>query len=201
MRVDIRQPVGHRRGIGASVLGAAPTAQARDFFSSLFGAFSDNPALAPSRPEPSRAMPFASEGDFFGRPAEQPRPRVSYGGRRSGLLRAHLRRTLFPDHGGRWPEPRRVLQQLLPGQRDQGGLRQQHRPAPRPTTENPIPNCRTRSAIATSWSRAAPATARTSSASRRSKSRTIRRCARATSSPAQTGWWSPAAPPTGAVHR
>ena len=25
-------------------------------------------------------MPFATEGDFFGRPAEQPRPRVSYGG-------------------------------------------------------------------------------------------------------------------------
>ena len=75
---------GNRWGIGAvlalSVLGAAPTAQARDFFSALFGAFSDNPALAPARPEPSRAMPFATEGDFFGRPAEQPRPRVSYGG-------------------------------------------------------------------------------------------------------------------------
>jgi Protein of unknown function (DUF2865) len=71
-------------GIGAiaaiCVLSAAPTAQARDFFTSLFGAFSDNPSLAPSRPEPSRAMPFASEGDFFGRPPEQPRPRVSYGG-------------------------------------------------------------------------------------------------------------------------
>jgi hypothetical protein len=66
--------------IAVCVLGAAPTAQARDFFSALFGAFSDNPSLAPSRPEPSRAMPFASEGDFFGRPAEQPRPRVSYGG-------------------------------------------------------------------------------------------------------------------------
>jgi hypothetical protein len=61
-------------------LSAAPTAQARDFFSALFGAFSDNPSLAPAQPEPSRAMPFASEGDFFGRPAEQPRPRVSYGG-------------------------------------------------------------------------------------------------------------------------
>jgi hypothetical protein len=58
----------------------APTAQARDFFTALFGAFSDNPALAPARPEPSRAMPFASEGDLFSRPAEQPRPRVSYSG-------------------------------------------------------------------------------------------------------------------------
>jgi hypothetical protein len=66
--------------LAVCVLGAAPTAQARDFISSLFGAFSDNPSLAPSQPEPSRAMPFASEGDLFGRPAEQPRPRVSYGG-------------------------------------------------------------------------------------------------------------------------
>jgi hypothetical protein len=66
--------------IAVCVLSAAPTAQARDFFSALFGAFSDNPSLAPSRPEPSRALPFASEGDFFGRPAEQARPRVSYGG-------------------------------------------------------------------------------------------------------------------------
>ncbi len=75
---------GNRWGVGAvvaiCVLGVAPTAQARDFFAALFGAFSDNPALAPARPEPSRALPFASEGDTFGRPAEQPRPRVSYGG-------------------------------------------------------------------------------------------------------------------------
>jgi Protein of unknown function (DUF2865) len=75
---------GYRWAVGAvlaaCVLGAAPTAQARDFISALFGAFSDNPSLAPSQPEPSRAMPFASEGDVFGRPAEQPRPRVSYGG-------------------------------------------------------------------------------------------------------------------------
>jgi hypothetical protein len=69
------------------VLGAAPTAQARDFFSSLFGAFSDNPSLAPSRPEPSRPLPFASEGDFFGRPAEQPRPRVSYRGGQAYCVR------------------------------------------------------------------------------------------------------------------
>jgi hypothetical protein len=70
------------------VLGAAPTAQARDFFSALFGAFSDNPSLAPSRPEPSRPLPFASEGDFFGRPAEQARPRVSYGGGQAFCVRS-----------------------------------------------------------------------------------------------------------------
>jgi hypothetical protein len=74
----------NRWGVGAviavCVLSAAPTAQARDFFSALFGAFSDNPSLAPSQPGPSRAMPFASEGDVSGRTPEQPRPRVSYGG-------------------------------------------------------------------------------------------------------------------------
>jgi len=69
------------------VLAAAPAAQARDFFSSLFGAFSDNPSLAPSRPERSAPLPFASEGDFFGRPAEQTRPRVSYGGGQAYCVR------------------------------------------------------------------------------------------------------------------
>src|ERR1700712_5463707 len=82
---------GTRWGIGAvvavCVLGAVPTAQARDFFTSLFGAFSDNPSLAPSRPEPSRAMPFASEGDIFNRPVEQPRPRISYGGGQAYCVR------------------------------------------------------------------------------------------------------------------
>jgi hypothetical protein len=73
---------------------AAPTAQARDFFTALFGAFSDNPALAPARPEPSRAMPFASESDPFSRPAEQPRPRVSYSaGGGSGGGQAYCVRT------------------------------------------------------------------------------------------------------------
>ena len=72
--------MGRRRGDRGVRLSAAPAVQARDFISALFGAFSDNPSLAPSRPQPSRAMPFATEGDFFGRPAEQPRPRVSYGG-------------------------------------------------------------------------------------------------------------------------
>jgi hypothetical protein len=66
--------------IAVCVLSTAPAVQARDFISALFGAFSDNPSLAPAQPQPSRAMPFATEGDFFGRPPEQSRPRVSYGG-------------------------------------------------------------------------------------------------------------------------
>jgi hypothetical protein len=78
-------------GVGAviavCVLSAAPTAQARDFFSALFGAFSDNPSLAPSRPERSAPLPFASEGDLFGRPAEPARPRVSYGGGQAYCVR------------------------------------------------------------------------------------------------------------------
>jgi hypothetical protein len=52
--------------------------QARDFFSALFGAFSDNPSLAPAQPQRSAPLPFASEGDLFGRPAAPARPRVSY---------------------------------------------------------------------------------------------------------------------------
>jgi hypothetical protein len=75
---------GYRWGVGAviavGVLSTAPAVAARDFISALFGAFSDNPSLAPAQPQPSRAMPFATEGDFLGRPAEQSRPRVSYGG-------------------------------------------------------------------------------------------------------------------------
>ena len=50
---------------------------------------------------------------------------------------------------------------------------------PRPRPESPIPNCRTPSGIATSWWRDAPATARIRSGLRRSRSRTIRHCARA----------------------
>jgi hypothetical protein len=73
--------------IAVCVLSAAPTAQARDFFSALFGAFSDNPSLAPARPERSAPLPFASEGDLFGRPAEQARPRVSYGGGQAYCVR------------------------------------------------------------------------------------------------------------------
>jgi hypothetical protein len=87
----MRSRSANRWGVGTiiavCVLSAAPAAQARDFFSALFGAFSDNPSLAPSRPERSAPLPFASEGDFFGRPAEQPRPRVSYGGGQAYCVR------------------------------------------------------------------------------------------------------------------
>jgi hypothetical protein len=75
---------GYRWGIGAvlavCVLGAAPTAQARDFFTALFGAFSDNPASGQQRLDSSAPLPFASPGDFFGRPSDAARPRVSYSG-------------------------------------------------------------------------------------------------------------------------
>ncbi len=59
--------------------GMTPTVQARDFISALFGAFSDNPSLAPAQSAPSAPLPFASEGDPVGRPVE-PRPRLSYSG-------------------------------------------------------------------------------------------------------------------------
>jgi Protein of unknown function (DUF2865) len=59
--------------VAMCVLSAAPAAQARDFLSTLFGAFSDNPSLAPAQPRSSAPLPFASEGDLFGRPAEPAR--------------------------------------------------------------------------------------------------------------------------------
>jgi hypothetical protein len=73
--------------VAVCALSPAPAAQARDFISSLFGAFSDNPSLAPSQPERSAPLPFASEGDLFGRPAEPARPRVSYGGGQAYCVR------------------------------------------------------------------------------------------------------------------
>jgi hypothetical protein len=66
--------------IVASVVSLAPAAQARDFFTALFGAFSDNPASGQQRLDSSSAIPFASPGDLVGRPAEPARPRVSYSG-------------------------------------------------------------------------------------------------------------------------
>src|SRR5450432_1475149 len=87
----MRWTSGNRWGICAIVavcaLSAAPPAQARDFLSALFGAFSDNPSLAPSRPESSTPLPFASVGDLFGRPSEQARPRVSVGGGQAYCVR------------------------------------------------------------------------------------------------------------------
>jgi hypothetical protein len=82
---------GTRWGIGAvvaiCVLSAAPAAQARDFFTSFFNSLSDNPAVGQQRPQPSTALPFASPGDLFGRPAEPARPRVSYGGGQAYCVR------------------------------------------------------------------------------------------------------------------
>ena len=55
--------------------------------------------------------------------------RVRYGGGGGqALLRADLRRALFPGHRHPTMQSRAAsLQQLLPGERNQGGLRQQHR--------------------------------------------------------------------------
>jgi hypothetical protein len=84
---------GYRWGVGAAlvilVLSAAPSAQARDFFTSFFNASFDNPAASQQRPQPSTALPFAAPGaDLFGTPAEPARPRVSsYGGGQAYCVR------------------------------------------------------------------------------------------------------------------
>jgi hypothetical protein len=87
----MRKISGYRLGVGAvlaaCVLSAAPAAQARDFFTALFGAFSDNPASGQQRLDSSAPLPFASPGDLFGRPAEPARPRISYGGGQAYCVR------------------------------------------------------------------------------------------------------------------
>ena len=83
---------GYRWGVGAIlgafVFSAAPSAQARDFFTSFFNSSFDNPAASQQRPQPLMALPFASPGgDLFGSPAEPARPRVSYGGGQAYCVR------------------------------------------------------------------------------------------------------------------
>jgi Protein of unknown function (DUF2865) len=82
---------GYRWGLaavlGLSVLSATPSAHARDFFTSFFNSFSDNPASGQQRLDSSTALPFASPGDLFGRPAEPARPRVSFGGGQAYCVR------------------------------------------------------------------------------------------------------------------
>ena len=87
----------HRWGFGVVIavcaLSATPAAQARDFISALFGAFSDNPSLAPAQPERSAPLPFASEGEPFNRPASPARPHASYSSGSGGGDQAYCVRT------------------------------------------------------------------------------------------------------------
>ena len=87
--------LGQAMGIGAACgIGCVPSlasaAQAQDFFSNLFGGFGRSRA-------PAIRMPFGSEGENFGQRGERP----ALWRRRSGLLRADLRRPPFPGHGQR----------------------------------------------------------------------------------------------------
>lgn len=99
----------NRWGVGAvvalGVLAASPAAQTQDFFKPLFEPFS-NPAIVPqpSQPGSGRSLPFANEGDMFGRPAMQPRPRLSASGDTGGSGQAYCVRTCdgryFPISAG-----------------------------------------------------------------------------------------------------
>jgi hypothetical protein len=74
---------GRRLGVGAAVLicasGVTFTAQAEDFLSSLFGAFSGRPSSPPVAP------PFA--GPWTAPRSEAPHPRISYGGGQAWCVR------------------------------------------------------------------------------------------------------------------
>lgn len=68
--------------MAACALTFAPSAQAEDFLSALFGGF--------GRPQaPSAPLPYANEGDpmFVPRQEAPPRPRVSYGGGQAFCVR------------------------------------------------------------------------------------------------------------------
>jgi len=84
----------------------------------------------------------------------------------------------FPIAASDRQRPGGLVQQFLSGQRHQNRLRQQHRQCRDRERKALLPNCRTRFATATSWSRDAPATARIRSVWPRSESKTIRRFAR-----------------------
>ena len=93
-------------------------------------------------------LPFASEGNPFAPQADAASARRLFR-RRSGLLRAHLRRALFPDLG---------VRQAKAGRRRATVFARPAKPRwstaaistmPRPRAESPIPNCRMRFAIAT----------------------------------------------------
>ena len=79
--------MGGRRGGGAVRSSLASAAQAQDFFSQLFGGFGRS--RAPVDPDA-----VCNEGGLFARRAR----RAALWRRRSGVLRAHLRRPPFPDH-------------------------------------------------------------------------------------------------------
>ena len=124
---------GYRWGVGAVlvafVLSAAPSAQARDFFTSFFNSSFDNPAASQQRPQPSMALPFASPGgDLFGSPAEPARPRVSYGGGGQAYCVRTCDGRYFPITAGDGQSRAASCNNFCPGQRNQSGLRQQHRP-------------------------------------------------------------------------
>ena len=185
LSVDLRETSmnrisGKRLALGggsvAVRLGAGAAAQAQDFFSALFG------GLARRSRAPQISLPFASEGgpSAAGRDASR-----SYGGGQAYCVRTCDGR-YFPISATDNASRAASCNSFCPASETKV-VYGSTSTAPRPKPGSPIPNCRTRFATAPSWWPAAPATARTSSVWRRSRSRTIRPCARATSSPAKTG--------------
>ena len=153
----------------------APSAQAEDFLSALFGAFGARPHAAAvcqrgrcqhvrlRRPKRVRATPAA-------RPIACAAATDAISRSRDPTIKAARRPATASVRPAR---PSWSMAAVST--------------APRPKPESPIPNCRMRFAIATRSWRAVPATARIRSALPRSRSRTIRRFARAISLPAPIG--------------
>ena len=150
-----------RRPLCLGALALAPAAKPRTFSRQLFGGA--RPARAS---QPYILMPFSGDDGQVSAPrGARGRVRSRQWRRRPGVLRADLRRTLFPGHRIGNAEPRPPsCNSFCPASKPRCS------PAPisttlPPTTASPIPTCRTRSAFATNSSAAAPATARTRSVS------------------------------------
>ena len=132
-------------GAAAAVVALAlgPAAQAEDFLSALFGAF--------GRPQaPMTPLPYASEGN-----SRRSRKRSSafaaalFFRRLAGLLRAHLRRTLFPDFREPATRARRRPATVSVRRATPRWSTAAISIMPSPRAESPIPNCRMRFATAT----------------------------------------------------
>lgn len=173
----VRRPGRLALGAAAALVAVAlaPAAQAEDFLSALFGAF--------GRPQaPATPLPYASEGNSPDVSEDLQHPRTNYA--YSGGSQAYCVRTCdgryFPIAATGNQSKAASCNSFCPPATPRWSMAAISI-VPSPRAESPIPSCRTRSAIAMNWSRAAPAMARIPPVSHRSKSRTTRRCARATS--------------------
>ena len=174
--------------LGACVL--APAAQAQDFFSQLFG------GLARPRQQPYISMPFSNDDGQVYAPRGEGRVRYSGGGGQAFCVRTCDGR-YFPVTGSDNASRAASCNSFCPASETKvfSGSNIDNATAENGKSYSDLPNAfRFRNELVSGCT----CNGKDQSVSRRSRSKTTRRCARATSSPARTAFWSPAAAPTGA---